>query len=65
MVINVVASVTKQRWMHTVEPARLQFSVLFHDDVCCVGTKRKKQVRGKIDAGGGAALSLPWTLSLK
>lgn len=37
--------------MHTVEPARLQHGILFHDDVCRVGTERGGK-RGKIDAGG-------------
>lgn len=34
VVINVLSSVRKNRWMDTMEPVRLQFSVLFHD--CCV-----------------------------
>lgn len=39
--------------MHTVEPARLQHGILFHDDVCRVGTerggkKRKNRCRGKL-----------------
>lgn len=50
--------------MHTVEPARLQHGILFHDDVCRVGTERGGEKEEK-SMQGEAALSLPWPLSLK